>query len=146
MMPSRRNQYWLPSVFNDLFEDDFTRANMMNFNHSIPAVNIIENERDFVVELAAPGLSKDDFSVNVNHNDELVIEMHKSGETSQDKPQGKYLRREFAYGTFRQSFSLPENIDKKGISAKMENGVLTILIPKMDEQRKAETLHTIAIE
>ena len=62
----RRNQYWLPSIFNDIFDDDFMGNNLTRLNSTSPAVNIIENEKDFTVELAAPGLTKDDFKINIS--------------------------------------------------------------------------------
>lgn len=150
MIPVRRNQYWLPSIFNDIFDDGFVNGNIMKARTSAPAVNIIENEKDFTVELAAPGLSKDDFKININRDDELVIEMEKKSDNKEENKEGakegKYIRREFSYSRFQQSFVLPENIDKKGITAKMEHGVLTIVLPKMDEERRAEAIHTISIE
>ena len=145
----RRNQYWLPSIFNDIFDDDFMGNNLTRLNSTSPAVNIIENEKNFTVELAAPGLTKDDFKINISNDDELTIEMEKKCENKEGdskKKGGKYLRREFSYSRFQQSLVLPDNIDKKGISAKMEHGVLTIVLPKKEEEKPENTVHTIDIE
>lgn len=148
MIPVRRNQYWLPSIFNDIFDDEFIRPDMAKVNSTIPAVNIIENEKDFTIELAAPGMSKNDFKISIAHNDELTIEMEKKEEKKEgedNKKAGKFLRREFSYSRSQKSFTLPESVDKNGISAKMENGVLTIVLPKIDEEKKNELSRTIDI-
>ena len=145
----RRNQYWLPSIFNDIFDDAFMNSNIAKLNSTSPAVNIIENEKDFTVEVAAPGLTKSDFKININNDDELTIEMEKkcdNKECDTKKKEGKYLRREFSYSRFQQSLVLPDNIDKKGISAKMEHGVLTIVLPKKEEEKPENATYTIDIE
>ena len=145
----RRNQYWLPSIFNDIFDDDFMSNNVARLNSTSPAVNIIENEKDFTVEVAAPGLTKSDFKINIANDDELTIEMEKKYENKEGegkKKEGKYLRREFSYSRFQQSLVLPDNVDKKGISAKMERGVLTIVLPKKEEEKPENSIHTIDIE
>lgn len=136
MMPVMRNQNWLPSLFNDFFGDEW--MGMQHKHASVPAINIIENEKDFRVELAVPGTTKEDFKVNVNADNELVISLEKRSEKEEkegdkDKKEGHrgtYLRREFSYTSFQQSFSLPDDVDRQKISAKVENGVLTIDLPK----------------
>ena len=136
MMPVMRNQNWLPSLFNDFFGDEW--MGMQHKHASVPAINIIENEKDFRVELAVPGTTKEDFKVNVNADNELVISLEKRSEKEEkegdkDKKEGHrgtYLRREFSYTSFQQSFSLPDDVDRQKISAKVENGVLTINLPK----------------
>ena len=94
MIPVKRNQEWLPSFFNDFFDNNW----MMKANSTAPAINVIENEKDYKVELAAPGMVKDDFKITLNPDNELVIEMEKKSETKEeDKDKKKYLRREFSY-------------------------------------------------
>ena len=78
MMPVMRNQNWLPSLFNDFFGDEW--MGMQHKHASVPAINIIENEKDFRVELAVPGTTKEDFKVNVNADNELVISLEKRSE------------------------------------------------------------------
>ena len=103
MMPVMRNQNWLPSLFNDFFGDEW--MGMQHKHASVPAINIIENEKDFRVELAVPGTTKEDFKVNVNADNELVISLEKRSEKEEkegdkDKKEGHrgtYLRREFSY-------------------------------------------------
>lgn len=160
MMPVMRNQNWLPSLFNDFFGDEW--MGMQHKHASVPAINIIENEGDFCVELAVPGLTKEDFKVNVTADNELVISLEKSSRTENgngnenenddrngaakhDGRQGTYLRREFSYTSFQQRFSLPEDVDRRKISAKVENGVLTIHLPKKEVSQTAQVAQEIAI-
>ena len=127
MMPVRRNQQWLPSIFNDFFDNNL----MARANATAPAVNVIENEKDYRVELAVPGMTKDDFKVRLDEDNNLVITMEKKNESKEEKKDGKYLRREFSYTKFQQTMILPENVDQANISAKVDNGVLSIDVPKI---------------
>ena len=117
---------------------------------SVPAINIIEQEKDFRVELAVPGTTKEDFKVNVTADNELVISLEKHNE-KEDKEEkeghkGTYLRREFSYTSFQQSFSLPDDVDRQKISAKVENGVLTIALPKKGVTPTQPVSHQIEIK
>ena len=131
MMPVRRNQNWLPSIFNDFFGNEWVDKS----NVTAPAVNILETEDDFQVEVAAPGMTKEDFKVNINEDNELLITMEKKAEQKEEakKHKGTYLRREFSYRQFQQSQLLPDTNDKEKIAAKVEHGVLTVEIPKKKE-------------
>ena len=84
------------------------------------SINVIENEKDYKVELAAPGMTKNDFKVSVDESNNLVICMEKKDEKKEEKKDGKYLRREFSYSRFQQSILLPDNVEKDKISAKVE--------------------------
>ena len=134
MVPARRryNQTWLPDIFNDFFDTDW----MERMNATAPAINVLENENSYDLELAAPGLTRDDFKVHVNDEGNLVIEMEKKTDEKSEKKHGHYLRREFSYSQFQQTMVLPENADKENISAHVENGVLNVNIPKI--QKTAE--------
>ncbi len=125
MVPSKKVQSWLPSIINDFLGNEW----VAKMTSGSPAINIIENEKEYRVEVAAPGISKDDFTVNVD-NDNLVISMEKK--TQNEEKDEKYLRRDFSYSQFRQTMVLPENIDKENISARQEHGVLTVSIPKKE--------------
>ena len=150
MMPVMRNQNWLPSLFNDFFGDEW--MGMQHKHASVPAINIIENEKDFRVELAVPGTTKEDFKVNVNADNELVISLEKRSEKEEKegeedkKRKGTYLRREFSYSRFQQIMVLPENVEKDKIDAKVENGVLTIDLPKKEVTPTAPVSHQIEIK
>lgn len=129
MLPIRRTQNWLPEIFNDFFDNEW----MGKANATAPAINVIESDTDYKVEVAAPGMTKEDFNIRIDENNQLIVSMEKKTETKEprdEKKHGKYLRREFSYSQFQQTMILPENIEKNKISAKMENGVLNIEIPK----------------
>ena len=144
MMPIRKynNQNWLPSIFNDFFDNDW----MVKANATAPAINVIENEKDYKVEVAAPGMTKEDFNIHLGEDNELVITMEKKNETKEeDKENKKYLRREFSYSKFQQAFVLPEDVEKDKISANVTDGVLTIELPKRTPEEKAKINRIIAI-
>ena len=135
MMPVRRaNQTWLPSIFNDFLNNDW----MVKANPTAPAINVIETEKEYKVEVAAPGMKKEDFQIHINEDNDLVISMEKKTESTEGDKEGKkesrYLRREFSYSKFQQTMILPDNVDKEKISAAVENGVLSVQLPKISEE------------
>ena len=153
-MISRFNdQNWFPTLFNDFFDNDFWMTNRKN-NLTAPAVNVLDEEKEYKVEIAAPGMTKDDFQIKIDNDNNLVITLekkteNKEGDTNEKKDAkkaGKYLRREFSYSHYQQAFSLPEDIDKQKITAKMEHGVLTIDIPKTEPQKPVDTSRQIEIQ
>ena len=119
---------------------------MSRANATAPAINVIENEKDYKVELAAPGMSMIDFKGSVDFSYNLVICMEKKDEKKEEKKDGKYLRREFSYSRFQQSILLPDNVEKDKISAKVEHGVLFIDIPKVVDKKVQETTKTIDVK
>jgi len=137
-MPVRRSQNWLPDVFNDLFDTNW----MVRTNATAPAINVIETEKEYKVEVAAPGMTKEDFNIKIDEDNQLVVTMEKKQEHKEENKESRYLRREFSYTKFQQTMLLPDNAEKDQIEASVENGVLTINIPKMSPQqeRKAERL------
>lgn len=122
-----------PVTFGDAFLRDFFDATPKAFNHtskSVPAVNILENEHSFHVELAAPGLKKEDFNVAVEENI-LTISSEVKTEKEENDQKGRFTRKEFSYQSFSRSFTLDtEHVDIDNISANYENGVLSLEIPK----------------
>ena len=128
MLPlMKRTNDWMPNVFNDFFDTDF----MPKINATAPAINVIETEKDYKVELAAPGMRKDDFQVHINNEGNLSIKMESKKENEQ-KEKGRYLRREFSYSKYEQTLILPDDVEKDKISAKVTDGVLTITLPKTE--------------
>ncbi|NLY25042.1 MAG: Hsp20/alpha crystallin family protein [Bacteroidales bacterium] len=127
----RRTNNWLPSVFNDFFGNEW----MENNNKSVPAINIQQNENGFTVEVAAPGMTKEDCNVRIDDDNNLVIDFEKKSETEDKDKKGTYLRREFSYSRFQRKMILPDNIEKDKIAAKVENGVLTVEIPTETEEK-----------
>ncbi len=111
----------MPSIFNDFFENEW----LAKTGVTAPART-----------MAAPGMTKDDFKVNVDENNNLTICMEKKEEKKEEKKDKKYLRREFSYSKFQQTILLPENVEKDKISAKVEHGILSIEIPKVKEEEK----------
>ena len=142
MSPIRKynNQNWLPSIFNDFFDNDW----MVRTNATAPAINVIENENDYKVEVAAPGMTKEDFNVHLGEDNELVITMEKKNETK-DENNKKYLRREFSYSKFEQAFVLPDDVEKDKISANVTDGILTIDLPKRTPEEKAKINRVIEV-
>ena len=142
MMPVRRTQNWLPSIFNDFFDNDW----MVKANATAPAINVFETEKEYKVELAAPGMTKEDFNVHIDEENNLVISMEKKTENKEEKKEGRYLRREFSYSKFQQTMILPDDVDKEKISAQVENGVLNIDLPKFSEQEKEKAKSFIDVK
>ena len=138
---NRRNHNdntWLPSILDDFFGDEFLGVPVAR-QFATPAVNIKETEKTYEIEVAAPGMTRDDFKISINSDNELVINLEKKAKEEQKndkndkkdaKDNGTWLRREFSYATYSQSFVIPEDVDEENIGAKMENGVLTINLPK----------------
>lgn len=151
----REGQHWLPSMFNDFFNSDIIVRN----NATAPAINVFETEKEYKVEVAAAGMSKDDFKIHIDSDNDLTITMErncncekKDGECcSKDKEEkseekGRYLRREFSYTKFQQTLVLPDDAITNSIEAKVKNGVLCINIPKKAHSNENKTSRVIAIE
>lgn len=141
MMPVRRSQNWLPSLFNDLFESNWVEK----VSTTSPSINVFETEKEFKVEVAAPGMTKEDFTIRIDENENLVIAMEKKNETKEENKKGRYLRREFSYSKFQQTMILPDNVEKDKISAQVEHGVLNIVIPKLTEEETKKAQRVIEI-
>ena len=134
------NQNWIPSIFNDFFDNDW----MMKTNATAPAINVVESDKDYKVEVAAPGMKKEDFNIHLGDNNELIITMEQKNENKEEHK--KYLRREFAYSKFQQSFILPDDVEKEKISASVNDGILTIELPKQAPEEKAKVNRVIEIQ
>ena len=138
MLPARRfnGQLGLTDFFNDFFEN----RSIDKVGITTPAINVIETDKEYKLELAAPGMCKDDFKVHLNRDGNLVIEMEKTTscgckDKEEEKKDCKYLRKEFSYSKFSQTLLLPDDIDKEHIDAHVSNGVLKVVIPKMDKPK-----------
>lgn len=127
-----RKNSWLPDVFNDFFDTDF----MPRTNATAPAINVKESAIDYEVELAAPGMTKEDFNVHLNQDGDLTIKMEKKAENKEEDKKAHYLRREFAYSKFEQTLILPDDVDKNNISARVADGVLTVTLPKIKKEEQ----------
>ena len=126
-----RTNNWIPAVFNDFFDTDY----MPRANCTAPAINVKETDKAYVVELAAPGMKKEDFNVHVNDEGNLIIKMEKKQESKEEDKSARYLRREFSYSKFEQTLLLPDDVKREDIKAKVEHGVLTVELPKVVEEK-----------
>ena len=131
----KRTNNWLPS--SPLFFDDFVGRDLVswfdNYQYNVPAVNVTETDDNYELELAVPGMSKNDFKIEFE-NDVLTIGSEKKENREDGNKNGNYHRKEFSYQVFSRSFSLPENtVDGDKIRASYENGVLKVEIPKKEE-------------
>lgn len=133
----RNEDQWLPSVFDDLFKNDWLggTSQMGNIGTRIPAVNIEETEENFMVNVAAPGKSKEQFNIELDNN-VLTISAEESNERETNNADKKFTRKEFSYSNFRRSFSLPETVANEKISAIYKDGVLEINLPKKEEAKQ----------
>ncbi len=130
MLPVNRRDQWLPEIFNDFFDTEF----MPKTKATAPAINVKESDIDYEVEVAAPCMTKDDFNVHINKDGDLTIKMESSKETKDENKKSHYLRREFSYSKFEQTLILPDDVKKEEISAKVNDGVLTVVLPKMKKE------------
>lgn len=145
MLLARRNSNWLPDVFNDFFDTDFLPK--VNTNTTAPAINVIEKKDEYDVELAAPGMTKEDFKVSLDEDRNLVVELDKKVEkTDENKDSGHYLRREFSYTKFHQTLLLPDDVNREAISATVEHGVLKVVLPKLQPQEMKKERTMIEIQ
>jgi HSP20 family protein len=131
MTPMMRTNNWIPTVFNDFFDTDF----MPRANCTAPAINVKETDKAYVVELAAPGMKKEDFNVHINDEGNLIVKMEKKNENKEEDKSARYLRREFSYSKFEQTLLLPDDVKREDIKAHVENGVLTVELPKQVEEK-----------
>jgi len=127
----KRHSNYLPTLVSDFWGEDLFPAFEQNFNQT-PAVNIIEDDTMFKVQVAAPGLAKENFRVNVEKN---VLEISSERKEETETKNDKYIRKEFSYSEFRRTFSLPSSVDPESINATHKDGVLTVEIPKRDEAK-----------
>ena len=140
MLVTRRNQDFMPTLFNEL----------MNWNdttYSTPRMNIMETKDNYKLELCIPGLTKEDVKLSIDAEGNLVVEMVKENksEKKENKEEMRYLRHEFSVEHFRQTVMPPEDIHKEQISAKVENGILDIVIPKVTVEEKKQAMQTIEV-
>ena len=148
MLPSRRfnSQYGLTDFFNDFFENKA----LEKVTGTAPAMNVLENDKEYKLEVAAPGMCKDDFKVDLNKDGNLRIEMEKKDcgckGKEDEKKECRYLRKEFSYSKFSQTLLLPDNADKEKIEAQVINGVLKVVIPKLEKVKAEDEKREIEVK
>ena len=133
-MLAKRNENYLPSFFDRFWNNelmDWNRSNFSSTNTSLPAVNVKETDDDFVIELAAPGMNKKDFKINFNNN---ILTISSEIKDEKEEKDDNYTRKEFSYQSFQRSFTVPDNmVNGDKISAKYNEGILNIVLPKREE-------------
>ena len=138
MLPVFKNS-WFPTMFDEFMNNDM----MASTRNTAPAVNVKEDESAYTMEVAAPGIKKEYCRVHLNEDGNLSIAIENKMEHKEEDKKQHYLRREFSYTNYQQNYSLPEDVDKEQISAKVDNGILTVVLPKM---KKEETKVSRMIE
>jgi len=130
----KKNDDWgLPTLWEDLFNNDL--LNFPSFvarGTTVPAVNISETDNDYTVEMAVPGMKKNDFNINLDHN---VLTISSEQEEKKEEKDKNFTKKEFSYQSFERSFTLPETVDQEKISAKYTDGVLKVVLPKKEEAK-----------
>jgi len=133
MLPNLRSRSLLPRYMDDFFNDEFFPVFLRNnAGITVPAVNILETRDDYRIEVAAPGLDKNDFTIEVDENSLIISSVKESRKEDENET---YTRKEFSYSSFRRSFTLPEGVNKDKIKASHKDGVLTINIPREESDR-----------
>jgi HSP20 family protein len=122
----------MPTLFEDFLNTDF----MPRANSTAPAVNVKESENAYTMELAAPGIKKEYCRVSINDEGNLAIAIENKVEHKHEDKSHHYLRREFSYSNYEQNYSLPDDVERDKISAKVEDGILTVTMPKMVKEQK----------
>ena len=131
---------WFPTVFDDFLSSDF----MPRTSVTAPAGNVKEDEKAYTMEVAAPGIKKEFCRVSINDDGNLNIAIENKLEHKEEDKKQHYLRREFSYTNYQQAYTLPEDVKKEDISAKVEDGVLTVILPKTKKE-EAKVTRTIEI-
>ncbi len=147
MLLARRNNQnvsnWLDSWFNDNFFDTDLTPRM---NATAPAVNVKEDDKAYTMEVAAPGLTKEMVKMNIDRNGYLNVSIEHKTEKKDENKKEHYLRREFSYSNYSQSYALPENADQEKISAEVSDGVLKIEIPKLAKEEQKDEVKCIEVK
>ena len=131
MLPTIVKSNWMPTIFDDFFGNDWlNERTAFGLTSTRPAVNLVETEKEYRIELAAPGLSKKDIKIDLHKN---ILSISSEKEESKEENEDNYMRKEFSYSSFRRSFTLPETVDASKISADHSNGILQVHIPKKPE-------------
>lgn len=141
MLPVMNSNSWFPTLFDDFFNSEW----MPKMKATAPAVNVKEDAKAYTMEVAVPGIKKEFCRVNINADGNLDIAIENKMEHREEDKKERYLRREFSYTNYQQTYILPDDIEKENISAKVDNGVLTVTMPKLNKQDVKEIQRKIEI-
>jgi len=131
MLPTITKRNFRPFYMGSIFDDDFFPV-MSNNVSSMPAVNIKEDDKEFMLDLAVPGIDKKDLKIDINE-DVLTISSETKNESEENKD--GYKRKEFSYTSFCRSFQIPENVNREKIEANYKDGILSVSLPKFEEEK-----------
>ena len=136
------NRSWFPTVFDDLFSNDW----IAKTTTTAPAVNVKEDSKEYTMEIASPGIKKEFCRVNLDQDGNLNVAIENKLEHKEENKKEHFLRREFSYSNYQQTYVLPDDIEKDHIAAKVDNGVLTITLPKFTKEEVKQIQRQINID
>lgn len=142
MLQVMNSNSWFPTMFDDFFNNDW----MPKMKATAPAVNVKEDANAYTMELAVPGIKKEFCRVNINADGNLEVAIENKLEHKEENKKEHFLRREFSYSNYQQTYVLPDDIVKDHIAAKVDNGVLTITIPKVSKDEVKQIQRQISID
>lgn len=142
MLPILNANNWFPTVFDDFFNNEW----MPKMKATAPAVNVKEDAKAYTMELAVPGIKKEFCRVNINADGNLEVAIENKLEHKEENKKEHFLRREFSYSNYQQTYVLPDDIEKDHIAAKVDNGVLTITLPKFTKEEVKQIQRQINID
>lgn len=146
MLTNRNNQLMMPSLFNELLNWDNWTNTHWDETSAVTKMNVSESDNDYLLELTVPSLKKEDLNLSLDADGNLVIEMVKEQKSEEKDEKRNYLRREFGSIQFKRVMALPENVKKDKISAKVEDGMLRVTLPKVTEEEKKQLAQHIQID
>ena len=136
MLPVMKSNGWFPTMFDEIFNNEW----MPKMKATEPAINVKEDGKAYTMEVAVPGIKKEFCRININNDGNLEVAIENKLEHKEENKKEHFIRREFSYSNYQQTYVLPENVVKEKISAKVENGVLSIVMPKQtkEEEKKSQ--------
>jgi HSP20 family protein len=135
MLPTISRKSFRPFYMSNIFDDDFFPV-FQNRTSSMPAVNIKEDDKQYILELAVPGIEKKDLKIDINE-EVLTISSELKNDTEENR--NGYKRKEFSYSSFCRSFYIPENVNRDSIEANYRDGILSVSLPKQDAEKSRIT-------
>ena len=141
MLPVMFSNSWFPTLFSDFVNND----EMPRVNCTAPSVNVMESEKAYTMELAAPGIKKEYCRINLDEEGNLSVAIENKMEHKEEEKKQHYLRREFSYSNYEQTYTLPEDVNREGIEAKVDNGILTVTLPKVSKEEKQKNTRAIEV-
>lgn len=144
LLVRRNNDFdWLNNWFDDNF---FNTPVMAQTTTTAPAVNVKEDNKQYVMEVAVPGLKKEQVNMSIDKDGYLTLSIENKNEQKDENKKEHYLRREFSYTSYRQSYALPDNVDADKIAANVADGVLKVVLPKVEKKEEQEDVKHIEVK